>query len=122
MLDGKVVDSAVPGDTVFGLGHQLFRRPRNSGSVGATATWQRVTADLGGVFVGRLVDSDFGLFTPSFSESPGHSVWDARVSVTITRQLTGLLTIDNLTNRDYSEPLGYQPLLRTVRAGVRVNF
>ena len=74
------------------------------------------------MFVGRLVDSDFGLFTPSFSESLGHSLWDARVSVTITRQLTGLLTIDNLTNRDYSEPLGYQPLLRTVRAGVRVNF
>jgi outer membrane cobalamin receptor len=122
MLDGKVVESAVPGDTVFGLGHALFRRPRNSGSVGATIVWQRITGDVNGIFVGRFVDSDFGLFSPSFSENPGHTVWDTRVSVAITRQLTGLLTIDNLTNRDYSEPLGYQPLLRTVRVGARVSF
>jgi vitamin B12 transporter len=122
MLDGKVVESAVPGDTVFGLGHELFRRPRNSGSIGATVVWQRVTGDLSGVFVGRFIDSDFGLFSPSFSESPGHSVWDARVSVAVSRQLTALLTIDNLTNRDYSEPLGYQPLLRTIRVGARVGF
>jgi outer membrane cobalamin receptor len=122
MLDGRVVESAVPGDTVFGLGHELFRRPRNSGSIGATVVWQRVTGDLNGVFVGRFIDSDFGLFSPSFSESTGHSVWDARVSVAVTRQLTALLTIDNLTNRDYSEPLGYQPLLRAVRVGARVSF
>ena len=122
MLDGKVVESAVPGDPVFGLGHELFRRPRNSGSIGATVVWQRVTGDVNGVFVGRFIDSDFGLFSPSFSESAGHSVWDARVSVAVTRQLAALLTIDNLTNRDYSEPLGYQPLLRTVRVGARVSF
>jgi hypothetical protein len=30
--------------------------------------------------------------------------------------------IDNLTNQDYSEPFGYQPLLRTIRLGARVNF
>ena len=122
MLDGKVVESAVPGDTVFGLGHELFRRPRHSGSVGATITWRRITGDVGGIFVGTFVDSDFGLFSPSFSENPGHSLWDTRVSVAVTRQLTALLTIENLTNRDYSEPLGYQPLLRTVRIGARVGF
>jgi outer membrane cobalamin receptor len=122
MLDGKVVESAVPDDTVFGLGHELFRRPRNSGSVGATIVGRRITGDVNGIFVGKFVDSDFGLFSPSFSENPGHTLWDARVSVAITRQLTGLLTIENLTNRDYSEPLGYQPLLRTVRIGARVSF
>src|SRR5215510_6877743 len=121
-LDGKVVESAIPGDTVFGLGNRLFRRPRNSGSVGATIVWQRVTGDVNGVFVGQFVDSDFGLFSPSFSLNPGHSLWDTRISVVVTRQLTGLLTIDNLTNRDYSEPFGYQPLLRTVRLGARVGF
>jgi vitamin B12 transporter len=122
MLDGKVVESAVPGDTVFGLGHELFRRPRHSGSVGATIVWQRITGDANGIFVGKFVDSDFGLFSPSFSENPGHCLWDTRVSVAVTRQLTGLLTVDNLTNRDYSEPLGYQPLLRTIRVGARVSF
>jgi outer membrane cobalamin receptor len=122
MLNGKVVESAVPGDTVFGLGHELFRRPRHSGTVGATVTWQRITGDVSGTFVGKFVDSDFGLFSPSFSENPGHSLWDTRVSVAVTRQLTALLTIENLTNRDYSEPFGYQPLLRTVRVGARVGF
>jgi outer membrane receptor protein involved in Fe transport len=49
-------------------------------------------------------------------------VWDARVAVRLTAQLTGLITVDNLANRDYSAPLGYQPLGRVVRAGVRVGF
>jgi vitamin B12 transporter len=122
LLDGKVTESAVPTDTVFGLGNTLFRRPRNSGSVGVWVQWQRFTADLNGAFIGRFADSDFGLFDPSFSESPGHSLWDARVTATITRQLTGVLMIDNLTNQDYSEPFGYQPLLRAVRVGARVSF
>ena len=122
LLDGKVTESAVPNDTVFGLGNTLFRRPRNSGSVGVWVQWQRLTADLNGAFVGRFADSDFGLFSPSFKESPGHSLWDARVTATLTRRLTGVLMIDNLTNQDYSEPFGYQPLLRTVRVGARVNF
>lgn len=122
LLDGKVVESAIPGDTVFGLGHALFRRPRHSGSVGATVAWHRLNGDVSGVFVGKFLDSDFGLFKPSFSQNPGHAIWDTRVSFAVTRQLKALVTIDNLTNRDYSEPFGYQPLLRTVRVGARVNF
>jgi len=122
LLDGTVTESAVPDDTVFGLGDTLFRRPRNSGSVGVWVQWQRLTADLNGAFVGRFADSDFGLFSPSFKESPGHSLWDARVTATLTPRLTGVVMIDNLTNQDYSEPFGYQPLLRTVRVGARVNF
>jgi hypothetical protein len=40
----------------------------------------------------------------------------------VTPQLTGILSIDNLTNDDYSEPFGYQPLRRVGRAGFRVRF
>ena len=76
---------------------------------------------LSAFVIGAMVP-DFGLFFPSFTESPGHSLWDARGSVRVTRQLTAIITIENLTNRDYSEPLGYQPLLRTVRVGARVSF
>lgn len=122
LLDGRVVASAAPNDRVFRLGAELFRRPRHSGALGLTATWERLFADLNGVFVGRFVDNDFGLFNPSFTESPGHTVWDARLGVRLTRYVTGLISIDNLTNEDYSEPLGYQPLLRTVRAGIRVGL
>jgi outer membrane receptor protein involved in Fe transport len=72
--------------------------------------------------VGRFTDSDFGLFNPSFGERPGHTTWNARLSVKVGSQVTGLLSIDNLTDEDYSEPIGYQPLRRVIRAGVRVAF
>jgi vitamin B12 transporter len=122
LLDSKIVASERPDDRLFGLGHQAFRRPRHSGYAGVSLNVQRVTADLTGVFIGRFVDSDFGLFSPSFDENAGHKTWDARVTAKATRRLTAILSIDNLTDVDYSEPLGYQPLGRVVRAGIRVGY
>jgi outer membrane receptor protein involved in Fe transport len=122
LLDSKIVESASPNDIVFGLGKPAFRRPRHSGFAGITLSWKRATADLNGVFIGKFVDSDFGLFNPPLLQNPGHHRWDARFTVKLTSQVTGLLAIDNLTDRDYSEPFGYQPLRRTVRAGLRVGF
>ena len=122
MLHSKILQSERPADVLFGLGKPLFRRPRHSGSAGVTVDWKRIAADLNGVFVGTFLDSDFGLFSPALTENPGHTTWDARVAVKVLPQLTGILSIDNLTNRDYSEPFGYQPLLRVVRGGFRVGF
>lgn len=121
-LDSEIVESTAPANVLFAKGQWAFRRPRHSGSVGTTVSWKRATADLLGVFIGRFIDSDFGLFNPSFTERPGHTTWDARLSVRLTGRLTALLLVDNLTNEDYSEPIGYQPLLRVVRAGIRVGF
>jgi vitamin B12 transporter len=121
-LDSEIVESTAPTNVLFAKGQWAFRRPRHSGSVGVTASWKRATADVSGVFVGRFIDSDFGLFSPSFSDRPGHTTWDARLSVRLTNRVTGLLLVDNLTNEDYSEPIGYQPLLRVIRAGIRVGF
>jgi vitamin B12 transporter len=122
LLDSAIVESTAPGNVLFAKGQWAFRRPRHSGMAGGTLAWQRTTLDIAGVFIGRFVDSDFGLFTPPITESPGHTTWDARLAVTITPQLSAIVSIDNLTNADYSEPLGYQPLGRVVRAGVRVGF
>jgi vitamin B12 transporter len=121
-LASKIVESAQPADPVFGLGQQAFHRPRHSGSAGLTVNWKRVAADLNGVFIGKFTDSDFGLFNPALVENRGHTAWDARLALTLTPQIAATLAIDNLTNRDYSEPLGYQPLRRTVRAGVRLTY
>jgi len=74
------------------------------------------------VFIGAFVDSDFGLCNPPLVENPGHHTWDTRFTLKMTSQLTGILSVDNLTNQDYSEPFGYQPLLRVIRAGFRVGF
>ena len=122
LLASKIVESASPNDTLFGLGKQAFRRPRHSGFAGFTLAWKRVAADLNGVFIGKFVDSDFGLFDPPLVENPGHTTWDTRLAVTLTPRVTGTLAIDNLTDRDYSEPLGYQPLRRVFRAGLRVTY
>ena len=122
LLDSKILESERPTDVLFGLGRQAFRRPRHSGFAAVGVTWKRATADLTGVFVGRFVDSDFGLFNPPLVENPGHNTWDSRFTLLVTRRLTGFVSIDNLTNQDYSEPFGYQPLRRVVRAGFRVGF
>jgi outer membrane cobalamin receptor len=121
-LDSAIVETTAPGNVLFAEGAWAFRRPRHSGFAGATLIWRRLTADVSGVFVGRFTDSDFGLFNPSFGERPGHTTWNARLSVKVGSQVTGLLSIDNLTDEDYSEPIGYQPLRRVIRAGVRVAF
>ena len=122
LLDSEVVETTSPGNVLFAPGQWAFRRPRNSGSVGATIDWRRVTADINGTFIGRFVDSDFGLFNPPLTENPGHSTWETRVSVALTQQVSAILSIDNLTNTDYSEPFGYQPLGRLVRVGARFAF
>ena len=122
LLDSKIVESAQPAHPLFGLGKQAFRRPRHSGFGGITLDWRRVVADLNGVFIGKFVDSDFGLFDPPLVDNPGHTTWDTRVAVTLTPRVTGTLAIDNLTDRDYSEPFGYQPLGRAIRAGLRVTY
>jgi outer membrane receptor protein involved in Fe transport len=121
-LDSAILDSTDPDNPLFAVGQWAFRRPRHSGSIGATVTWGRASVDVNGIFVGRFVDSDCGLFDPPLTENPGHSTWDARVAWRITSQVTGMLIADNLTNEDYSEPFGYQPLRRVIRAGVRVGF
>lgn len=122
LLDSKIVESAQPTHPLFGLGKQAFHRPRHSGFLGLTLNWKRVAADLHGVFIGRFVDSDFGLFDPPLVENPGHTTWDTRLALTLTPRVTGTLAIDNLTDRDYSEPFGYQPLRRAIRAGLRVTY
>lgn len=122
LLDSEIVETTSPGNVLFAPGQWAFRRPRHSGSVGATLEWQRLSADVNGTFIGRFVDSDFGLFSPPFTENPGHTTWETRVSLALTRQVSAILSIDNLTNTDYSEPFGYQPLGRLVRVGARLGF
>ena len=70
----------------------------------------------------RFVDSDFSSLEPSILENAGRTTWDARASVRVTSKVSGQLAIDNLTNRNYQEPLGYYALQRAVRVGVRVAF
>jgi outer membrane cobalamin receptor len=118
-LDSKVVRST-SSSPIFAPGNDLYRRPRHSGSVQASYARGRVSAALGGVFVGERVDSDFNF--PSISSNAGYAVWNASGEVRVARRAAGFITMDNVANRDYMEPLGYTALGRTVRVGIRTTF
>jgi outer membrane cobalamin receptor len=122
LLASEVIESTAPTSAIFRQGQWLFRRPRHSGFAGVTVQQGRVTVDVNGLFVGRFVDSDFSSLLPAMVANPGYRTWDARVAVQVSRQLTGTLAIDNLTDADYMEALGYQALRRALRAGIRVRF
>jgi vitamin B12 transporter len=122
LLRSDVVTSTSPDSAVFAVGQWAFRRPRHSGFLDVSWTRDRVTADLNATFVGRFVDSDFAALTPPLVENPGYSVWNARISVQFARRTAIVVAADNLADRDYMEPLGYQTLRRAVRAGIRTTF
>jgi vitamin B12 transporter len=121
-LASEVLESTSPESAVFAAGQSLFRRPRHSGFVGATFTQNRFTADISGVFLGRFVDSDFASLEPPILSNPGYVSWDTRLSYQLTTQLRALVSIDNLADAAYMEPLGYPALGRAARVGLRVGF
>ena len=75
---------------------------------------------VGGVFIGSRVDSDFNF--PSVSSNDGYATGNASGEVRIAQRTAAFVTIDNLADRDYMEPLGYPGLGRTARVGIRARF
>jgi outer membrane cobalamin receptor len=118
-LDSKVIRST-SSSPIFAPGRALYRRPRHSGSILGTFTHARVNATVGAVFVGSRVDTDFNF--PTVTSNKGYASWNASGELRFARRTAAFVTIDNLANRDYMEPLGYPALGRTVRAGIRATF
>lgn len=121
-VDSAIVESTSSFSPVFAVGQWAFRRPRHSGFVQGSWAWQRITTDVSGTMIGRFVDSDFSSLEPAILENAGRTLWNARASYRITAALTGIVSVDNVTGRDFQEPLGYLALQRSIRAGVRVQF
>lgn len=120
--DSEIVESTSSFSAVFAVGQWAFRRPRHSGFVEAAWVKGPLSLDLRGTAIGRFVDSDFSSLSPAFTENPGRTTWDGRASYTLRQGLTALFAVDNMTNRDYQEPLGYLTLQRALRVGVRVGL
>jgi vitamin B12 transporter len=118
-LDSKVIRS-ISSSPIFAPGKQLYRRPRHSGSVQSSFSRDRLSMTLGGVFVGSRVDTDFNF--PTISSNKAYATWNASGELRFARRTAAFITIDNLVDRDYMEPLGYPALGRTVRVGVRTRF
>ena len=119
LLDSKVIRS-ISSSPIFAPGRQLYRRPRHSGSMQLSYSRDRVGLAVGGVFVGSRVDSDFNF--PTVSSNEGYATWNASGELRATRRTSGFVTVDNLFDSEYMEPLGYPALGRTVRVGIRTRF
>ena len=119
--DSAIVDST-SASAVFTAGNWAFRRPRHAGFVDLAWNGARASIDLAGTLVGRRVDSDFASLVPAISFNDRYASWDLRASWRFTRQLTLTGAVDNLTNADRMEPLGYPALSRAIRFGVRARF
>ena len=119
LLDSKVIRS-ISSSPIFAPGRQLYRRPRHSGSINASYTHARVSVAVGGVFVGSRPDSDFNF--PTITSNDRYATWNASGEVRIARRTAAFVTIDNLADYDYMEPLGYPGLGRAARIGIRTRF
>jgi len=119
LLDSKVIRST-SSSPIFAAGKRLYRRPRHSGSLHASFSHKRASVAAGAVFVGSRVDTDFNF--PTLTSNPGYASWNASGEMRLALRTAAFVTIDNLADRDYMEPLGYRGLGRTVRAGVRARF
>jgi vitamin B12 transporter len=119
LLDSKVIRS-ISSSPIFAPGRQLYRRPRHSGSLQASYARGRASLALGAVFVGSRVDTDFNF--PTITSNDGYASWNASGEVRIAGRTAGFVTIENLADREYMEPLGYPALGRAARVGIRTRF
>jgi vitamin B12 transporter len=118
-LDTRITASTSPESSDTGIGEQLVRRPRNSGSVSIAVTPKRWSFVMGGSFVGERQDADF-IF--GITRNPGYQNVYASASYDIARHFTPMLKVNNLLNERYEEVLGYQALSRGIIGGVRIHW
>ena len=118
----RIVESTSPFSPVFAAGEWAFRRPRHSGFLQLTVGKKAIAVDLTGTFAGRRVDSDFVLLVPPITSAPGYATWTLGGHYRPASHIDVFVRIENLTDANYMEPLGYLAWRRTGHAGVRLGF
>jgi vitamin B12 transporter len=113
------ITSTVSTNPYNGVGEELPRRPKNSGSVVLQVAPRRWTLVAGGRFVGERQDGDFVF---NITRNPAYANAFVSASYNLTKNVTPYLRIDNLTNEKYSEVLGYPALSRNAIGGLRVSW
>ena len=66
--------------------------------------------------------SDFSSLAPPMLENSRYALWDLRGSLQLTRVIAFTGAVDNLTDSDHMDPLGYPVLGRAIRVGVRTKW
>ena len=120
LLDTRVTAAASPASAATGIGQELPRRPRHSGSLDVTAAFRRAFVNLNTTFVGERHDSDgvgFGIV-----RNPRYQKMDLGGSFAVSTSIELILRIENVLNRRYEEVLGYTALPRNALAGLNVRW
>ncbi len=114
----RITDSSVPTSPLTGIGQELLRRPKNSGSVSLSIEPKRWWLQAGAVFMGERQDADmFGV-----TRNPGYQSVYASGSYRLNPHVSPFFRADNVLNSRYQEVLGYSCLSRTVRGGLRLDW
>ena len=118
-LDGSATAAPPP----FSVGQELVRRPTDSGSVVATFTRGRVTADLNGYFRGSVLDVEpsYGA-TNGLFRNPGYANVGVNLNYALGHGLNAYGNLRNALNRRYEEVFGYPSPLLNFTAGLRWTF
>ena len=119
-LDTRVTAAASPASATTGIGQELPRRPRHSGSIDVTAIFRRGFVNFDTMFVGERQDSDgvgFGIV-----RNPRYQKVHLGGSYALRRSIDLIGRIENLLNRRYEEVLGYSALPRNALIGVNVRW
>jgi outer membrane cobalamin receptor len=106
--------------TVFGVGQQLLRRPKNSATALLTYLGKRWGGSLAGSFVGRRKDSDFLGF--GIDHAAGYLRVDLGGWYALTSRVTAYVNVGNVFDKQYQEVVGYPALGTNFRAGMRFRI
>ncbi len=120
--DSEIVDAMSEFSQVLSAGNWALRRPRHAAQVQALWERGRISLDAAGTFVGKRSDSDFSALEPAITSAGGYWLWRAQAVARVSTMATAYVRVENLTDRDYMEPIGYPAWRRTVHAGLRVRF
>ena len=131
-LETVVKESASPDSPTVGVGKELLRRPKHSGSGSIVARYGPLTVRGDAVFVGRRFDFDGqGL---SIFDNPAYMRVDLAARLRLENHLVELwgspfphavevfVRAENLLDEDYEEVLGFPAPGINVLAGVQVTF
>lgn len=106
-------------DPQLAVGKELRRRPRHQGSVTAEASHARGTLAATVVSTGERADSDFlGI---GLTENPGFTRLDLRAAVRLNPHVRILAALENATDANYQEVLGYAALPRRFRISLSLD-
>ena len=122
VLRGDIFDRTTTSSDPTQLASSLLRRPKHSAFVRAAWMWHDASADLDGTYVGTRLDNDFSSLSPAITSSGGEWLWNVAARYRFNARIEGFARAQNLTDRDYMEPLGYPAWRRTVHAGLSIHF